>query len=418
MRGLLLGVAIAALVLPVSGCETMGQMVVAVDEVLDEAVPIHPVTGRPVPNLVSDEQEVSQAGQRHRQLLQAAAQEGVAVDPPGARLRQLERVFNRLRQVSHRQQLPWQVHLIDHEQVNAFTTGGGYVYVFEGLFGRSGLVRDGDDDELAAVLAHEIGHVALLHVSIAETWSLLIERAKQDPYYSASFSTEQEAEADKLSVLYMALAGYDPDAGERIWRRAHQRQGSNPAQTLYLYDHPLNAERYATVRDSSSLVRQYYSPGQINPQWDAILAHNPLFPKADLASDQPGSGIVKALDLFLEGRQMHEEAKEEAERREEAARQTPEYQAKLVQLLQTQTAQDRYGRRVVQMQFHNGAPNDVAAIGVRVVYLSGQTALAQDPSCGGPAHISAGQTAWLACQLHSVKGASSYRVQITGVEFR
>ncbi len=39
-------------------------------------------------------------------------------------------------------------------------------------------------------------------------------------------------------------------------------------------------------------------------------------------------------------------------------------------------------------------------------------------NCGGPAHIPAGQTVWLACQLHNVQGASSYQVQMTGVQFR
>ena len=150
------------------------------------------------------------------------------------------------------------------------------------------------------------------------------------------------------------------------------------AQALYLHDHPLNAERYAIVRHSSSKVRQYYSRGQINPEWEAILVDNPLFPRTDVASGRPGSGIGKAIELVLEGRGAHEEAKEEAERREEAARQTPEFQARLVQLLQTQTGKDRYERSVVQMQFHCGAAHDVTAIGVTVMYLSGQAAVAQD----------------------------------------
>lgn len=66
-----------------------------------------------------------------------------------------------------------------------------------------------------------------------------------------------------------------------------------------------------------------------------------------------------------------------------------------MQLIQTQTGTDRYGRSVVQMQFRNSSAYDVAAIGVTVRYLSGQTAVAQDPNCGGPAQIPAGQTVWL-----------------------
>ncbi len=60
----------------------------------------------------------------------------------------------------------------------------------------------------------------------------------------------------------------------------------------------------------------------------------------------------------------------------------------------------------------------MAALGVRVLYMRGETAIAQDPNCGGPANIPAGQTVWLACQLRQVRGAEQYKVEITGVQFR
>ena len=129
MRSLGALVAASLLSMPLMGCETMGRAVVAMDRGLYEVVPLHPVTGRPVANLVSQEQEVRGAGQRHQQIVTAAARQGVALDMPGPRRDQMERVFKRLVAVAHRQQLPWQVHLVDHETVNAFTTGGGYVYV-------------------------------------------------------------------------------------------------------------------------------------------------------------------------------------------------------------------------------------------------------------------------------------------------
>jgi predicted Zn-dependent protease len=129
--------------------------------------------------------------------------------------------------------------------VNAFTFGGGMVVVFDGLFG--GMVAPNDDDELAAVLAHEIAHVTLLHVPTRQTWagfgSLAVKKT-QDAYYRAAYSTEQEAEADRIAALYVALAGFDPFAAPRVRGRAHQRSGSSAAQYAFLHDHPLNAERY------------------------------------------------------------------------------------------------------------------------------------------------------------------------------
>ena len=52
------------------------------------------------------------------------------------------------------------------------------------------------------------------------------------------------------------------------------------------------------------------------------------------------------------------------------------------------------------------------------MYMRGGTAIAQDPNCGGAANIPAGQTVWLTCQLHQVRGAEQYKVEVTGVQFR
>jgi predicted Zn-dependent protease len=399
--------------LALTGCETL----TAIDHGLYQAVPVHPVTGEPVPNLIGEDQEVRQAGERQETILAVALRGSVEVDPAGPRLDQLQRVFGRLVAVSHRQQLPWQVHLIDDSMVNAFTTGGGYVYVFEGLFGDQGLVRGQDDDELAAVLAHEIAHVTLLHVSLRETWQALVKRAREDPFYGASFTTEQEAEADKLSVLYMALAGFDPRAGARIWSRAHQRSGSDPARFAFLHDHPLDAQRFAIVETAAQQVAPYYTPGQQKADWAAILADNPLFPRAQQRGYQPGEGLIRAGGAAGEAIGTHEQVKAEAEMRERGYRETPQAQAQLVRLLTTQAGRDASGRLVIQMQFTNGSPYNVAALGVTVIYVAGQQPLAQDPGCGGPASIPAGQTVWLACLAHSVPGATGYVVQVTGVQF-
>ena len=118
----------------------------------------------------------------------------------------------------------------------------------------------------------------------------------------------------------------------------------------------------------------------------------------------------------LESAARHRAAKEEAEDRERAALQTPQVQATLVRLLETRL--DDQGRQLIWMQFQNGARYDVAALGVTVTYLGQQRAVAQDPNCGGPANIPAGQTVWLFCSYDPVQGADSFKVEITGVQFR
>lgn len=408
---------LGALLFASAGCETLTQGVVAVDQALYEMVPIHPVTGRPMANLVTEEQEIATAQGVWQRLETAERQEGFRVDPPGPRLEQIQRVFGDLVAVAHRQHLPWDVHLVRHEMPNAATPGGGMVFVVEGIFtdypGGKGFLHP-RDDELAAILAHEIAHVTLMHMAERETSKLFTDRHAKDPYYSASYSTEDEAEADKLSVLYMALAGYDPAGAPRVWAEAHRRQGSNPG--LYLYSHPLNAQRLQGTAQAASQVQQFYTPREQNPKWAEILHENPLFPPAVAAGRQPGAGFLKAAGAAAESIERHERAKEEAEAREQAARQTPEYQSTLVRLLATKA--DEQGRSLIWMQFQNGAQRDVSALGVRVVYLKQQQPLAQDPNCGGPTNIPAGQTVWLACGYQYVQGADRYQVEITGVQFR
>src|SRR5258706_8174287 len=166
----------------------------------------------------------------------------------------------------------------------------------------------------------------MLHTSIARTDQLVSNRSRKDQFFHAAFSTEQEAEADRLSVLYMALAGYDPKASAEVWERATQRLGSDPAKFGYLQDHPLNAERFASTREAASLVAQYYEPEKQNPAWKEILADNPLFPREAEATAEPGAGIVRAAGAATDSLERSSRAADEAERRKEALAQTSEYQ--------------------------------------------------------------------------------------------
>ena len=217
-----------------AGCATLDR---ALYDTSTAVAPPHPVYGTPVFNVVPEAQEVAQARQAWAQIDAVARQHGVAVDLSGERLARVRTVFAQLVAVAHRQQLPWEAHLLAAPDVNAFTFGGGIVVVFDGLF--DGLVAPQDDEELSAVLAHEIAHVTLLHVPTRQTWagfgSLAVKKT-QDAYYRAAYTTEQEAEADRIAALYMALAGFDPMAAPRVWARAAQRSGSSAAQFAFLND--------------------------------------------------------------------------------------------------------------------------------------------------------------------------------------
>ena len=142
-----------------SGCAELNEMSKGL---ADGVAPRDIVTGQRSLNLESQDAEIRRATQQTKEILNEELKKGIQVDTDQAALARLQDMMQKLSKVSHRPELPWEVHLIESPEVNAFTVGGGKVFVYRGLFG--GLVNPDNDDELAAVLAHEMGHVTCRHI--------------------------------------------------------------------------------------------------------------------------------------------------------------------------------------------------------------------------------------------------------------
>lgn len=147
---------------------------------------------------------------------------------------------------------------------NAFALPGGYVYIFKGL-----LEKMDSDDEIAAVLAHEIGHICARHAvkriqdSMGyEIMRILIIRGAEDNYtrYRAnqainqlmlSYSRQDEIESDRLAVKYLKKAGYRPDAMITALDKLIKLQMEGPARPKrYWHTHPyLSARRSALSKE-------------------------------------------------------------------------------------------------------------------------------------------------------------------------
>ena len=141
--------------------------------------------------------------------------------------------------------LSWDYAVFQDDTPNAFTLPNGKIGVTTGLLD---LVEN--DDQLAAIIGHEVGHVVARHA--AERYSqtaltstgLQVAQGVAGDYGQAvgalggvgaqlgvllPFSRTHELEADRLGVDYMAAAGYDPREALDLWRiMAQQRQGSTP----------------------------------------------------------------------------------------------------------------------------------------------------------------------------------------------
>ena len=228
-------------------------------------------------------------------------------------------IFARIHAVSHLRDETWTVALVPDESFNAFVTGGTYVIVHHGL-----MTRLTGDDEVAAVLGHEMGHVAANHVFERMTHKLAAAAARSKSAgtdaFSAAFGHEQEREADRIGILYMALAGYDPRAAGRLWEAQFKEEGNHRVLmdgSARLLSHPVNSERAREAATVGEQVAAYYTPGKPHPDAPQLLSENVLWKHSDDAFESgagQGGGVLAALGTALDAYSEHQNAKLEAQR--------------------------------------------------------------------------------------------------------
>jgi predicted Zn-dependent protease len=173
----------------------------------------NPATGQLVFNTVGEGQEIEFGNQVAQEL-----EEAVEEYEHGKLGDYVSRVGHKVASASERPDLPWQFKVLDTWIPNAFAVAGGHIYVTRGLLA----VLD-SEAELAAVLAHEVGHVSALHSAqslsrqrVRAAGSMFGVRGKLTRSLRErrefAHSREQEHEADELSLRYLEKAGYDPGA--------------------------------------------------------------------------------------------------------------------------------------------------------------------------------------------------------------
>lgn len=184
-----------------------------------------------------------------------------------------ERVFavgSRIVSSIDRRGIAYKFGVVRDENMNAFTIPGGYVYVTTGL-----LENISNDPELAAVMAHEIGHsearhavkrleAALSYTTVMQMAYMLDMREEDKKGYwkylksgtdvifslmTLGYSRKDEYEADWLSIRYMKDAGYDPNAILTVMQKLKSKEeGGNTKWMYFLRSHPYLDERMEAVR--------------------------------------------------------------------------------------------------------------------------------------------------------------------------
>ncbi|ASK27994.1 M48 family metallopeptidase [Neisseria chenwenguii] len=203
------------------------------------------------------------AAKSYAQVLnQAKSKHALDVSSPTAQ--RVYRVFNRLRPYADRAnqtgvRFNWQMNVIRSNEMNAWAMPGGKMAVYTGMVERLKLT----DDEIAAVIGHEMTHALQEHSKQAIGGQFLTGLGSSllvgatgvdgdlvglgsDLIATKPFSRHQESEADAGGVRLMAQAGYNPQAALTVWEKMNR--AGNGTSIAILSTHPANETRMNAIR--------------------------------------------------------------------------------------------------------------------------------------------------------------------------
>lgn len=172
----------------------------------------------------------------------------------------VQKIFKKLVAANKdRTDVVYSIYILDEKDINAFSLPGGYIYLFRGV-----LDIAKTDDQIAAVIAHEMGHISARHGMKrlqASYGATLLELAATQAGGNAAYgvnvglnslfiqySQQEEFEADRLGVKYMKGAGYNPEGAIRfleLMKKEEDKKGPQPFS--YWRTHPHISERIGNI---------------------------------------------------------------------------------------------------------------------------------------------------------------------------
>ncbi len=170
----------------------------------------------------------------------------------------------------------WEFNLIENKEVNAWCMPGGKVVVYSGI-----LPITQNETGLAVVMGHEIAHAVAKHSNERMSQALVAQMGgqtlaaalQQEPQKTQDiwmsvfgvgvqlgavlpYNRVQESEADHLGLIFMAMAGYDPNGSVEFWQRMSQNAGTAPPE--FLSTHPSDKNRIQKIKSEIPEAMKYY----------------------------------------------------------------------------------------------------------------------------------------------------------------
>jgi predicted Zn-dependent protease len=170
----------------------------------------------------------------------------------------------------------WEFHLVQSADVNAFCMPGGKIVVYEGIMNFIS-----SDDELGAVLGHEVAHAVAKHSNERMSQQLMTQygaavlgaavSGKSQAVQSVAntvyglgaqygvmlpYSRKHEYEADHMGLIFMAIAGYNPQSAIAFWQK--MAQGKTGGTPEIMSTHPSDVNRIAELQGYLPEAMKYY----------------------------------------------------------------------------------------------------------------------------------------------------------------
>jgi metalloendopeptidase OMA1, mitochondrial len=265
-----------------------------------------PYTGRRQLLLTSEGKEIALGFQTFQALKR---QFPLCPDPAVNAL--VQQVGSRIAAAAARPDFRWEFMVFQNDrEANAFCLPGGKVGVFTGL-----LRYTQDETGLATVLAHEAAHALARHAGERQSQAMLAQVGSlglglglggANPYIGQAiaqgaglgtqmgillpYSRKQELEADRIGLILLAKAGYNPAAGLHFWQRLMFRERRGPDMPQFLSTHPKDAARLAAMQEFLPEALNYYHPGIALPA-PITPAPTPIIPAPSQPRPAPPSAV-------------------------------------------------------------------------------------------------------------------------------
>lgn len=265
------------------------------------------ITGRKQFNIVPDATLNSMAATEYSQFLSenkksTNAQQTSLVQKVGTRIASAVETYCNANGMADRVKgYNWEFNLVESDEINAWCMPGGKVVVYTGI-----LPVTQDETGLAVVMGHEIAHAIARHGGERMSQGLLIEMggialsealasrpaATQELFmksygiganvgYLLPYSRLQENEADRLGLIFMAMAGYDPQAAVSFWERMANQGNAAQKPPELLSTHPADQTRINNLKNYMPEAMSYYkvNPSKATQPAPASAAANSTSPK-------------------------------------------------------------------------------------------------------------------------------------------